>query len=225
MVTMRRCAAPGETSPSATMQSSASFGRSAAKGVSKRLWKKLASSQPGLFLTEPRFRPPCMTTPGLGEMSAGGPRTSGSRGDLKVGGGRGEALDLAFSSGMQQAQQAHMAASVDKPLTAIKTYESDKESYKDTGQKCRDAGFTFTPLVFELHGGGFSLAARALLTKVAQFHEVLRRLCPAGSQPQDRRARLVCPPPGRSAGDPEACLGGSFHRVCPSSGAGGSLGR
>ena len=42
-------------------------------------------------------------------------------------------------------------------------------------QKCHDQGFDFTPLVFEAHGGSWSLATRRFLDKVAKSRQNLER--------------------------------------------------
>ena len=39
-------------------------------------------------------------------------------------------------------------------------YEQMKREYKDTAQLCREAGFTFSPMVLEAHAGGWSPLTR-----------------------------------------------------------------
>ena len=73
------------------------------------------------------------------------PRGPGGRG-----GARPVAYDVGFSFGLQ-----HDTArwSVTDPERAINMYRSRKENFKDTLKKCLDQGFSFTPLIFESHGG------------------------------------------------------------------------
>ena len=86
-------------------------------------------------------------------------------------------MDLAFSSGMQQSQ---LRASMEDAGAAVAAYEQVKINYKDTAQKCEDAGFTFTPLVFESHGGGFGKSVRSLLGKLASAQTAAGTHTPQG---------------------------------------------
>ena len=47
-------------------------------------------------------------------------------------------------------------------------YEHLKRSYKNTDQECAQAGFKFTPMILEAHGGGWSPLARGILDKLAK---------------------------------------------------------
>ncbi len=47
-------------------------------------------------------------------------------------------------------------------------YEELKRSYEDTDRLCREAGFKFTPLIFEAHGGGWSGSTRKVLDALAR---------------------------------------------------------
>jgi hypothetical protein len=84
-------------------------------------------------------------------------------------GGAGEALDFACTSGMRAdiLDKTRVDGSVVFPL-----YEELKRSYKGTDQLCREAGFKFTPLVFEAHGGGWSVSARKVLDTLAKSQSV-----------------------------------------------------
>ena len=73
-------------------------------------------------------------------------------------GGRGEALDFAISSGMQSNLFSPVA---DNPGLVFCEYERMKREYKNTAQLCQDAGFAFSPVVFEAHAGGWSPLTRA----------------------------------------------------------------
>ena len=65
-------------------------------------------------------------------------------------GGRGEALDFAVSSGMQSNLFSPVA---ETPGLVFCEYERMKREYKNTAQLCNDAGFAFSPVVFEAHAG------------------------------------------------------------------------
>ena len=43
-----------------------------------------------------------------------------------------------------------------------------KREYKNTAQLCNDAGFAFSPVVFEAHAGGWSAFARAKFDRLAK---------------------------------------------------------
>ena len=45
----------------------------------------------------------------------------------------------------------------------LQAYSTFKDTFKDTGDKCRELGLLFMPLVFESHAGGFALAAQTPL--------------------------------------------------------------
>ena len=48
----------------------------------------------------------------------------------------------------------------------VDQYETYKQNYHDTGQRCVERGFAFEPLVFEAHSGGWEAAVVAVLTMV-----------------------------------------------------------
>jgi len=79
--------------------------------------------------------------------------------------GKSEALDFAVSSGMRMDR---VSMAVSEPSRLFTDYEEFKNKYKDTKSKCEQEGFTFTPLVFEAHGGGFSVATRHVLEHIAK---------------------------------------------------------
>ena len=80
-------------------------------------------------------------------------------------GGRGEALDFAVSSGMQSNLFSPVA---ETPGLVFCEYERMKREYKNTAQLCNDAGFAFSPVVFEAHAGGWSPIARATFDRLAK---------------------------------------------------------
>jgi len=79
--------------------------------------------------------------------------------------GRSEALDFAVTSGMR-ADRLHRSTT--EPGSVLKEYELFKKTYKDTGQQCEQAGFRFTPMVLEAHGGSWSPVARQVFDRLAK---------------------------------------------------------
>ncbi|CAK0838426.1 unnamed protein product, partial [Prorocentrum cordatum] len=47
-------------------------------------------------------------------------------------------------------------------------YEHFKRTFKNTDVECSTAGFKFTPMVLESHGGGWSPLARSVLDRFAK---------------------------------------------------------
>ena len=80
-------------------------------------------------------------------------------------GASGEALDFACTSGLRSDFLARSAAEGGAVFPA---YEHLKRSFKDTDGACSRAGFKFTPMVLEAHGGGWSPLARSVLDKLAK---------------------------------------------------------
>ena len=88
--------------------------------------------------------------------------------------GKGEALDFAVSSGMQSEL---FQSSAETPGLVFHRYEELKRNFKDIAASCEVAGFQFTPLVVEAHGGGWSPGTRHIFdfiaaTQAACHHEV-----------------------------------------------------
>ena len=54
-----------------------------------------------------------------------------------------------------------------EPESITEDYAEAKETHLDTKRKCLEVGLTFTPVVFEAHGGGFGKAARRVLDCIA----------------------------------------------------------
>ena len=79
--------------------------------------------------------------------------------------GKGEALDFAVSSGMQSNLFSPVA---ETPGLVFCEYERMKREYKNTAQLCNDAGFAFSPAVFEAHAVGWSPLARAKFDRLAK---------------------------------------------------------
>ena len=79
--------------------------------------------------------------------------------------GCGEALDLACTSGMR-------SDAIDRSRqdggSVFASYEDKKRTHLDTDRICREAGFRFTPLIFESHGGGWSPLTRKVLDGIAK---------------------------------------------------------
>ena len=128
--------------------------------------------------------------------------------------GKGEALDFAVSSGMQSNLFCPVA---ETPGLVFSRYEQMKRDYKNTGQLCNEASFTFSPLVLEAHAGGWSPLTRTVFdwlakAQAASHHEdpsiVSLRIAQRISctlQAENARAILqrtvgpsdsVCPPSG-----------------------------
>ena len=82
-----------------------------------------------------------------------------------------------MTSGLRQdAVQKAIAA----PQSVCLDYETFKNNYKDTKSLCEEAGFTFTPLVFEAHGGGWSAAALRVFGQIAKQQKSAGILCKEG---------------------------------------------
>ena len=79
--------------------------------------------------------------------------------------GRGEALDFACTSALRADLMEHVASS---PSVVFDAYENFKRTHNDTARCCEAQGFSFTPMILEAHGGGWSLSARRVLTRVAK---------------------------------------------------------
>ena len=75
-----------------------------------------------------------------------------------------EAMDFAVTSGLQT---KYLDAARRDPNEVFQAYEDFMSQYKDTGQKCRQQGLTFTPAILEAHGGGWSPALRRAVAYVA----------------------------------------------------------
>ena len=79
--------------------------------------------------------------------------------------GGGDALDFACSSVLRTDR---LRSSVDRAPGIFSEYEEFKRSFRDTGQHCEQAGFTFTPFIFEAHFGAWSPATRKVFDFIAQ---------------------------------------------------------
>ena len=98
------------------------------------------------------------------------PGTSGARRPADVwlprgDDGRGEALDFACTSALRADLIERVA---DNPSVVFDVYENFKRSHNDTARCCEAQGFSFTPMILEAHGGGWSRSARRVLTRVAK---------------------------------------------------------
>ena len=79
--------------------------------------------------------------------------------------GRGEAPDIAVTSGLR----ADMMQEVrDTPTAVFEKYEHLKKTHQNTEEQCMQAGFDFTPVIFEAHGGSWSLTTRRVLDRIAR---------------------------------------------------------
>ena len=54
------------------------------------------------------------------------------------------------------------------PGFVFQRYEHMKRSYRNTAQSCEAQGFGFTPMVFEVHGGGWNPLAKATLDWISK---------------------------------------------------------
>jgi hypothetical protein len=79
--------------------------------------------------------------------------------------GRGEALDFACTSGLKTDIVSRVLVN---PNVVFELYEDYKTNYKDTGQKCEEQGFNFTPMVLEASSGAWSPSARRVLDSIAR---------------------------------------------------------
>ena len=73
--------------------------------------------------------------------------------------GRGAAVDLAVTSGLQQEM---IARSGMDSSAVLADYEEKKKNYLQTAQQCESAGFDFIPFVVEAHGGGLGCSGKRL---------------------------------------------------------------
>ena len=83
----------------------------------------------------------------------------------RVLGASGEALDFACTSGLRGDFLERSAVDGGSVFPA---YELFKRSFKNTDIECSTAGFKFTPMVLESHGGGWSPMARSVLDRFAK---------------------------------------------------------
>ena len=60
---------------------------------------------------------------------------------------------------------------LDNPDRVLLEYEDFKRTYKETQKQCEENHICFTPVVFEAHGGSWSVAARRLVDFVAKKHQ------------------------------------------------------
>lgn len=85
--------------------------------------------------------------------------------------GKGEALDFACTSGLQQGIVANVA---DDPNFVFERYDSFKRSYKDTDSACAQLNFKFVPMILEAHSGSWSPEARATIGHMAKLQASTR---------------------------------------------------
>jgi hypothetical protein len=78
---------------------------------------------------------------------------------------RAEALDFAVTSGMRADL---FRACRENPGEVFERYEKIKREYKSTAAACESANFSFVPVIFEAHAGGWSSTARALMDHLAR---------------------------------------------------------
>jgi hypothetical protein len=87
-------------------------------------------------------------------------------------GGRPEALDFAVTSGLRRDKLIRSLTSAE---SICEDYAETKRQYKDTDKQVSEEGMKFTPIVFEAHAGGWSLAARQIIGSIAKHQEVAGR--------------------------------------------------
>ena len=63
----------------------------------------------------------------------------------------------------------------------LEQYAQDKREYLDTATKCQHSSLTFTPMVFESHGGGWSAEAQEVLSPLARAEHARGVWCPEGA--------------------------------------------
>ena len=80
-------------------------------------------------------------------------------------GGPPAAWDFAVTSGLRLDA---LADSVHGPETVLTKYEDHKCSFQDTKARCLEQGITFTPLIVEAVGGGWSRSARCVWSELAK---------------------------------------------------------
>jgi hypothetical protein len=56
----------------------------------------------------------------------------------------------------------------ENPGEVFERYEKLKKDYKSTAAACEAANFSFVPVIFEAHAGGWSSTARALMDYLAR---------------------------------------------------------
>ena len=98
------------------------------------------------------------------------------------------AVDFAITSGLradrvERAQEGAQAIADD--------YAATKCAHLDTEQKCQVAGFSFLPLVFEAHGGGWGTQARKTLGFIGHQSAAIGEWCPEGT-PLRLAQRVSC---------------------------------
>ena len=79
-------------------------------------------------------------------------------------------MDFAVTAGLRAAT---LVSAAECPSSVLSKYEDFKKEYKNTAQLCAETGFDFTPVVFEAHGGSWSLSARQLFDNVAKAQRSL----------------------------------------------------
>ena len=97
--------------------------------------------------------------------------------------GGGEAFDFAISSGLQSGPLNRV---VESPEVIFADYETVKRQHLETEVKCRAAGFSFTPVVLESHGGGMSKLTRNLVSWLGKAIAAAQ-----GSNPDQESLRIA----------------------------------
>ena len=77
------------------------------------------------------------------------------------------AWDFAVTCGLRGA--AVVPSATDKEA-ALTRYEDFKQSFKSTGEVCRQSGLTFIPVIVEASGGGWGKQARRVWSELAKKH-------------------------------------------------------
>ena len=101
---------------------------------------------------------------------------------------RPAAVDFAVTSGLRadrvgRAQEGGKAIADDYAIT--------KRAFQDTEEKCHAAGFSFLPLVFEAHGGGWGTQTRRTLGFLGQQLSATGEWCREGA-PLRLAQRVSC---------------------------------
>ena len=92
--------------------------------------------------------------------------------------GRPEAVDFAVTCGLRSdlvRQSAQAAEDI------FYNHEQYKKSYKNTAQACEEQGLVFSPMVLEVHGGGWSLTSRRVLGFIAKQQAHVNDWCKEGN--------------------------------------------
>ena len=87
-------------------------------------------------------------------------------------GGKPEALDFAFASGLRRDKLNRTLSNAED---ICEDYAEVKKGYKDTDRKVIEEGMRCTPIGFEAHAGGWGLATRQVIGAIAKHQEVGRR--------------------------------------------------